>query len=205
MISKFIGEVGLKLIGWDLKFSENFNFNIPYVYCMYPHTAFSDIYPPFFFGLKQNINFFIIVKRYTKLSIIDNILKSINLLQIDRSAAAYKTIKEHSNKINGSVCISIDGTREKKDSIKSGFHYISKEIDMKLVVGLEDYHPKSGKKIVYLSDPFIGGNTPEETLEIVKNVINDMCTENNLDLNKLGRYPEKASPLKFKEKEHEVR
>lgn len=205
MISKFIGEVGLKLINWDFKYSQKLDPSVPYIYCMYPHTSFSDVYPPLFWGLKQNISFFILVRNFVKSPILHNILKSMHLLQIDRTAAAFKAIKEHSDKTNGSIGISIDGTREKKDSIKSGFHYISKETGMKLVIGLEDYHNKSGKKIVYLSDPFDAGNTPEESLQRFKDILNNMCIENNLDSSKLGRYPEKMSPLKFKEKEHEVR
>lgn len=155
------------------------------VYIAYPHTSNWDTILGLCASVIWDNNIFTLVKEDYDKPILRDIMKSFKMLPIKRSYSGAESVQDYYNKIGGSIVIAVEGTREKAQGWKKGFHWFAKNNNLPIIIGYFNYKEKTFGWDAILT----AGDTPEETLQKCKDILDKS--------NPVGKYPNKASPIKF--------
>ncbi|MBE9467311.1 MAG: 1-acyl-sn-glycerol-3-phosphate acyltransferase [Bacteroidetes bacterium] len=166
MISKYLGKLILKLMGWKTEY------NIPkYDKCiaiMAPHTSNWDFVIGRLFYFSIGIKPRFLIKKEIFFFPLNIILRSLGGIPIDRSKSTSlveKIIYMFNERTKFTLTITPEGTRKKVTNWKRGFYYISKKANVPIVMGYLDYK----KKIAGVYGKYIPQDNVEEDIKIIKN------------------------------------
>lgn len=173
----------IKKLGW--KIQEPPPENKSYVYIAYPHTSNWDTIISICTAIIWNRPSFVLVKESYDKPVLKDLMKFFRMLPIQRSVEGAKKAQEYYEKLKASIVLVPEGTRKKADGWKKGFHWFAKTNNLEIVL----MHLNYAEKIIGWDAIIKPGNTPDETLEL--------CKEIYEKTNPTGKYPELASPIKW--------
>ncbi|MEH6626993.1 MAG: lysophospholipid acyltransferase family protein [Motiliproteus sp.] len=185
MISKLCRLI-LKLAGWQL--DESLPKAHRYVLIAYPHTSNWDFILAMLFKGAMGLKFRWLAKDNLFWWPLGILMRALGGIPVNRriSTGFIEQLTElYQSNPDLVIVVTPEGTRRHRDYWKSGFYHLAKAAELPLVLGYIDF---PSKRL---------GLGP--TLEISGDVDADLSNISQFYADKIGRFPEKAGSIRFRE------